>query len=206
MPKRRGWAVLSITLGILCLVGVVWFFLSPCHAGWLVITLPLSLLGAGIGHLSRFKSGYRTGCVVAILALIVFVLRPTYQCSEGVVAPQAAAIGSLRTLNTAELTYAETYPHGFSPSLNSLRADPHAKNPTESAAGLIDDLLASGEKLHYRFVYSPGARDEKGRINSYTILANPTQAGEAYYFTDQTGVIRQNSSRPASATDPPIAG
>jgi hypothetical protein len=201
---------LSITLGILGLLDAVWYLVSPRHVGCidltgetLVIALPLSLLAIGLGHVSHFKGGYRVGWAGAILALISLVV-PPINPGRGILAPQASAVGSLRTLNTAEITYATTYPHGFSPSLNSLRWDSHEKNPTERAAGLIDDVLASGEKSGYRFVYSAGPRDEKGRINAYTIRANPIQAGIAYYYTDQTGVIRQNSSYPASPTDPPI--
>lgn len=121
---------------------------------------------------------------------------------------QAAAVGALRTLNTAEITYSSTYTTGFSPSLAALAPSATGgANPTAEAAGLIDSMLASGEKSGYRFVYSPGPRNEKGEITTYTITASPIKPGTGnFYYTDQSGVIRQNSTQPAAASDSPLAG
>jgi hypothetical protein len=142
------------------------------------------------------------------LAMVVGVywLEGTFNRYGG--AYQASAVGSLRTLNTAEITYSSTYNQGFSASLADL-APGTAATPTAEAAGLIDSVLASGEKSGYRFVYSAGPRDANGRIDTYTITASPIKPGATetnYYYTDQTGVIRQNSTGPASATDSPLAG
>jgi hypothetical protein len=57
-------------------------------------------------------------------------------------------------------------------------------------------------------VYTPGTATS-GRIDTYDLNANPTTAGTTgsnYYFTDQSGVIRQNSTTGASANDSPIGG
>jgi hypothetical protein len=42
----------------------------------------------------------------------------------------------------------------------------------------------------------------------YTITAVPitSSTGTNYYFTDQSGVIRQNSTATAGSTDSPLAG
>jgi hypothetical protein len=122
---------------------------------------------------------------------------------------QASAVGSLRMINTAEITYASTYPTGFSSTLAVLAPPPGGAGPTPQAAGLIDSILASGEKNGYRFVYLPGPRDEKGSINSYTVTASPIKPGVTgtnYYYTDQSGVIRQNATAPATKDDMPLAG
>jgi hypothetical protein len=68
--------------------------------------------------------------------------------------------------------------------------------------------LALGSKSGYSFVYSAGGADSTGRINTYSFTAVPisTSTGTNYYFTDQSGVIRQNSTTTASSTDSPIAG
>ena len=81
-------------------------------------------------------------------------------------------------------------------------------NPTSTAAGLIDSVLAGGAKSGYSFTYSPGASDSTGRINTYQFIAVPitSSTGTNYYFTDQSGVIRQNSTTTAASTDSPIAG
>ena len=48
-----------------------------------------------------------------------------------------------------------------------------------------------------------------GRINLYGITATPVSVGTTgtnYYYTDQSGVIRQNSTNVAGSTDSPLAG
>jgi hypothetical protein len=61
-------------------------------------------------------------------------------------ASQASAVGSLRTINTAEITYASTYNHGYSSSLATLGPGTEGSPPVESAAGLIDEVLAPEQR------------------------------------------------------------
>lgn len=79
--------------------------------------------------------------------------------------------------------------------------------PGANAAGLIDDVLAAGTKYGYQFTYSAGEKDAEGRVTTYSIQADPltSSTGTSHYFTDQTGVIRQEETRPANAESPPIA-
>jgi len=146
--------------------------------------------------------------VVAIILIIAAIAIPNLLRSR-IAANQASAVGSCRTLNTAEITYSSTYNVGFTYNMAYL-APPAAAgtNPTSTAAGLIDSVLASGSKSGYSFTYSPGASDSTGRINTYAITAVPitNSTGTNYYFTDQSGVIRQNSTTTAASTDSPIAG
>ena len=146
--------------------------------------------------------------VVAIILIIAAIAIPNLLRSR-IAANQASAVGSLRTLNTAEITYSSTYNVGFTATLSYL-APPAAAgaNPTSTAAGLIDSVLAAGSKSGYSFTYSPGASDSTGRINTYAITAVPitSSTGTNYYYTDQSGVIRQNSTTTAGSTDSPIAG
>jgi prepilin-type N-terminal cleavage/methylation domain-containing protein len=146
--------------------------------------------------------------VVAIILIIAAIAIPNLLRSR-IAANQASAVGSLRTLNTSEVTYSSTFNVGFSYSMAYLAPPASAStNPTSTAAGLIDSVLASGSKSGYSFTYTPGASDSTGRINTYTFTAVPitSSTGTNYYFTDQSGVIRQNSTTTASATDSPIAG
>jgi prepilin-type N-terminal cleavage/methylation domain-containing protein len=144
--------------------------------------------------------------VVAIILIIAAIAIPNLLRSR-IAANQASAVGSLRTINTAEITYASTYNSGYSPDLVSLGPPSGSATPTVSAAGLIDSVLAAGTKSGYNFPYAATAVG--GRYDTYTLNANPTTAGTTgtnYYFTDQSGVIRQNSTATASATDSPIGG
>jgi len=145
--------------------------------------------------------------VVAIILIIAAIAIPNLLRSR-IAANQASAVGSLRTLNTAEITYSSTYNTGFSYSLAYLQPPSGAANPTVTAAGLIDNILAAGTKSGYSFTYSPGPSDSTGRINTYQFTAQPITAstGTNYYFTDQSGVIRQNSTTTAGSSDSPIAG
>ena len=147
--------------------------------------------------------------VVAIILIIAAIAIPNLLRSR-IAANQASAVGSLRTLNTAEITYSSTYNTGFTATMTYL-APPSgttAANPTSTAAGLIDSVLALGSKSGYSFVYSAGGADSTGRINTYSFTAVPisTSTGTNYYFTDETGVIRQNSTTTASSLDSPIGG
>ena len=145
--------------------------------------------------------------VVAIILIIAAIAIPNLLRSR-IAANQASAVGSLRTLNTAEVTYSSTYNVGFTAAMGYLTPDPTGSTPTSTAAGLIDSILASGSKSGYSFTYSPGASDSTGRINMYSFTAVPitSSTGTNYYYTDQSGVIRQNSTTTAASTDSPIAG
>ncbi len=58
--------------------------------------------------------------VVAIILIIAAIAIPNLLRSR-MAANEASAVGSLRTINTSEVTYSSTYPdQGFSPDLVSL--------------------------------------------------------------------------------------
>jgi len=114
---------------------------------------------------------------------------------------EASAVGSLRTLNTALITYNATYPDvGFAPNLEVLGGN-GPQEPSAQHAGLIDDSLASGVKSGYQFHYTRMGKD------AYTITARPVEPenGLRSFFTDQTGVIRSTKEdREATDTDDPL--
>lgn len=143
--------------------------------------------------------------VVAIILVIAAIALPNFMRTK-MAANAASAVQSLRTLNTAEVSYSSTYGVGYSPSLAQLGA-PTAGNPVSAAgADLIDVILASGLKSGYTFIYTP-VGGGPGAYQAYTINANPTvpgTTGSTFYYTDQLQVIRVNVSIPADSTDSPI--
>ena len=153
--------------------------------------------------------------VVAIILIIAAIAIPNLLRSR-IAANQASAVGSLRTLNTAEITYATTYNSGYTATLGNLGPPAAGSNPTATAAGLIDSVLSGGTatatlsvKSGYTFVYTPAGTDASGRIDTYGITATPITVGTTgtnYYYTDMSGVIRQNSTSTAGSTDSPLAG
>jgi prepilin-type N-terminal cleavage/methylation domain-containing protein len=146
--------------------------------------------------------------VVAIILVIAAIAIPSLIRSR-IAADQAAAVESLRTLGTSEVTYAATFGNGYSTTLSALGPVPTGGVATPSAAGLIDDLLASGSKSGYRFTYTPTLPESNGsRYNGFTILASPMEVGVTgvdFYYEDETHVIRMNATVPAGSTDSSVA-
>jgi type II secretory pathway pseudopilin PulG len=156
--------------------------------------------------------------VVAIILIIAAIAIPNLLRSR-IAANQASAVGSLRTLNTAEVTYATTYNTGYSATLGDLGPNAAGSSPVATAAGLVDEVLSgslagtatatTSSKSGYQFTYSPGGTDTSGKINTYSFIATPISVGTTgtnFYYTDQSGVIRQNSTAVASSSDSPLAG
>ncbi len=140
-----------------------------------------------------------------VLVILAAIAIPNLLRSK-MAANEAAAVGSLRTLNTACLTYSTEY-GGFPPSLDALGGEGNGAHPSATAAQLIDSFLQSGQKSGYLFFYSAGYPNDKGVISSFTVNADPVLAGSTglrHFFTDQTGVIRAESDRPANANSPPL--
>ncbi len=146
--------------------------------------------------------------VVAIILIIAAIAIPNLLRSR-IAANQASAVGSLRTINTSEATYASTFNVGYSSTLVALGPPAGGGIPTTGAAGLLDSVLAAGTKSGYTFAYAVTATDPNGNVTAYTVTGSPSTAGttgQNYYFTDQTAVIRQNTSATASSSDSPIGG
>jgi type II secretory pathway pseudopilin PulG len=205
-PETSGKAIASLIFGLLFLL------------------LPASILAVVFGHLSyseinrsagRLKGkgmavaglilGY-FGLALIPLLIIAAIAIPNLLRSR-IAANQASAVGSLRTLNIAAVTYATTYDKGFPANLSALGPPLGGAAPDADGAGLIDQVLVSGTKSGYIFTYSPGEEDDQGRVKAYAIRADPLTpgaTGQNHYFTDQTGVIRQQTDRPADDQSPPI--
>jgi prepilin-type N-terminal cleavage/methylation domain-containing protein len=140
--------------------------------------------------------------VVAIILIIAAIAIPNLLRSR-MAANEASAVGSLRTLNTAAVTYSSQC-GGFPPSLTAM--GPPANGCT--TADLIDSVLASGTKSGYKFTYAANDADGDGNKDTYTINADPVSPGTTgtrYFFTDQSGVIRANIGQAANANSTPIS-
>jgi prepilin-type N-terminal cleavage/methylation domain-containing protein len=142
--------------------------------------------------------------VVAIILIIAAIAIPNFLRSR-IAANQASAIESLRVISTAQVSYSTTYGTGFSTSLSVLGPPPSGQGATSTAAGLLDETLAGGYKSGYSFIYVPSLYNAATNTwNGYSLNANPAiygQSGGVYYFTDQSFVIRANSTTTAGSTD-----
>ena len=132
--------------------------------------------------------------VVAIILIIAAIAIPNLMRAR-MSANESSAAGSLRTINTAEVSYATSYPTiGFANLAALGGAQPCT--PSSSTGCFIDNFLATSAGT------APGkdgylitaASATSGA--TYTSLAAPVglnQTGTAAFCSDQTGVIYRNS-------------
>ena len=133
--------------------------------------------------------------VVAIILIIAAIAIPNLLRSR-MAANEASAVGSLRTINTAEVTYATAYPaNGFAAGLGNLGGAAPCGPATAATACLIDEVLSvTAIKSGYTFTaVGAGAAP----IVAYTATAVPVivgSSGQRAFFTDQSGVIRYDTT------------
>ncbi|MGH9685918.1 MAG: prepilin-type N-terminal cleavage/methylation domain-containing protein [Candidatus Acidiferrales bacterium] len=139
--------------------------------------------------------------VVAIILIIAAIAIPNLMRSR-MAANQASAVGSLRTIGTADVTYSSTYGVGFASTL-AILGGPSAPLATCDAALLIDPTLSTGApimKSGYTFTYT-GTSPFTGTLptgckaagdENFTASGIPvnTSTGQNGYFIDDSGVIR----------------
>lgn len=153
--------------------------------------------------------------VVAIILIIAAIAIPNLLRSR-MAANEASAVGALRTINTAAVTFNSTYGSGFPPDLPSMDGAGGGL-ATCTAAQLIDSVLGTApfQKSGYTFAYAQGpggafANPAPGctGVNDYTIVATPINigtTGQRGFYTDQSGVIRFTTDGTApTATSPPL--
>ncbi len=135
--------------------------------------------------------------VVAIILIIAAIAIPNLLRSR-MAANESSAVGSLRTINTAEVTYSTTYPtQGFA-SLAGLGGAAAtcatATGATSTAACLIDDVLAStAVKSGYAFTAAAGSGTPAVTYFSTALPSVVGQSGQRAFCSDQSGVIRYNA-------------
>ena len=146
--------------------------------------------------------------VVAIILIIAAIAIPNLLRSR-IAANEASAVGSIRTINTSEVTYASTYPQqGFAALTNMGGAVPCTASST--TACLLDQVLAAGNKSGYNFTCTAGGGTPPTTPNvtyaSVGIPVNVGTTGQRGFCSDQSGVIRFNAAGTScsSTTDPPL--
>jgi type IV pilus assembly protein PilA len=136
--------------------------------------------------------------VVAIILIIAAIAIPNLLRSK-MAANEASAVGSLRTLNTSAVAFSTTYGN-YPTKLTDLGP---STAPTSTAADLIDSALVSGSKSGYMFTFSAATPYQQYSITSGPLT--PGVTGQRYFYTDQSGVIRVNTSAAATSTDNPLS-
>ncbi len=206
-PSRTsGKAIASLVLGIL--VFVPFSSIAAVILGHLSLSEIRKSAGRLGGHgmaVAGLILGYMGIALIPFVLIIAAIAIPNLLRSK-MAANEASAVGSLRTYGTAMVTYTSSCPdRGYPSTLTILAEDgndcDHMKLlPKQLGADLA---MRSG----YKFEYHPGTADEKGRITSFSVTADPMTAGTTgvrHFFTDESLRIRYDMSSPASVDSQPL--
>lgn len=113
--------------------------------------------------------------VVAIIALLAAIAIPNLLRAR-LNANESAAIGAMRTIVTAAISYRGANP-GFPADLGVLSG---------ATPPYIDSVLGAGNKQGYYFILA-------GSPHTFTVTANPVahgSSGNRSFFADESGVVR----------------
>ena len=164
------------------------------------------------------KAKSNTGVIVLVVVAAVLVLAlPVILIIAAIAIPnllrarisanEASAAAGVRTIATAAIQYHSQYGQ-FPKTLEQLSQPPGNAAPDENHAGFIDDSLASRIKSGYVFSYLGVASHQEGKIDTFSINADPAQPGRTglkHFFSSEDGIVRVENGRPASAESPPIS-
>ncbi len=117
--------------------------------------------------------------VVAIILIIAAIAIPNLLRAR-MAANESSAVGSIRTLNTAEITYNSTYPTvGFAVTMAQLGGPAGATCVASSTAScLIDSVLTAGTKSGYIFTAAVGTAGAAVPQTNYNVMGNPVTANQ----------------------------
>jgi type IV pilus assembly protein PilA len=141
--------------------------------------------------------------VVAIILIIAAIAIPNLLRSR-MAANEASAVGSIRTMNTAAISFSSTYGDGFPPDITSIGTTGAAAVGCKNAQ-LIDSVLTAGTKSGYTFQVLPGtvavtttpANCTTGFSDGYGVIATPVTVGttgQRSFCSDASGVIRYDAT------------
>lgn len=167
--------------------------------GLFLFFFPFSVVAIIFGHLSlseiRKSAGRLKGDGMAIAGLVLGYLGvagvPVILIIAAIAIPnllrarmaanESSAVASVRTINTAELSYASEHPAaGYTCAFSDL-------------GQYIGNDLGSGPKAGYRFELSGCSAGDNGSITAYQVVAYPVvvnQTGVRAFCSDDSAVIR----------------
>lgn len=149
--------------------------------------------------------------VVAIILIIAAIAIPNLLRAR-IAANEASAVQSVRTVNTASVTYQSQFPNiGYAGALSSLGPPSSAgcatSTPSSASACLLDWVLSNASssakaKSGYYFTYTVVAATPS---IDYAISGDPQSVGQTGlrgFCSSSDGVIRYKSPGPTGVTTP----
>jgi len=120
-------------------------------------------------------------------------------------ANESSAVGSLRSIYSANAGFAKAHPQGgYAKKLSDLSSRSESSvNAEPQQESMIDSTLATGTKYGYRFNYSPHTVGE-GKTDAYELFADPIGHEKHHFFMNETGVIRASETGPATINSAPL--
>ena len=117
--------------------------------------------------------------VIAIILVIAAIAIPSLLRSK-MSANEASAVGSIRTIATAETTYAVAYPQiGYADTLTKLASPPSGQPVDQSHAGLLDSVLGCSSQPCSKAGYQFSIVNVTGTpASAYEITATPQVVGQ----------------------------
>jgi type IV pilus assembly protein PilA len=145
--------------------------------------------------------------VVAIILIIAAIAIPNLLRAK-IAANEASAVGSTRTIVTAEISYSNSFQLGPAPVLADLETPAGgcpAAGAAVGAACLIDPSLGGGSKSGYTFIAiaNGGAGTVASPNSSFEENATPITVGvtgQRAFCADLTGVLHFNTTGAAIGT------
>jgi type IV pilus assembly protein PilA len=131
--------------------------------------------------------------VVAIILIIAAIAIPNLLRSK-IAANESSAVGSVRTIGTAEVTYSSSWGSGFAATIQALGGASPCTTATSATACLIDPLLSAGTAIKSGYQFdAAGTLTQNGVNNGFEVTAWPTAVqttGVRAFCDDQTGVLK----------------
>lgn len=135
--------------------------------------------------------------VVAIILIIAAIAIPNLLRSK-IAANESSAVASVRTVTTAETTYASSWGSGYAATIDNLGGASPCGPASAAAACIIDPAIsvAPYTKSGYIFV-AVGNTPTAGVNNGFEVNASPASigaSGQRAFCVDQTGLLRFNTT------------
>jgi type IV pilus assembly protein PilA len=127
--------------------------------------------------------------VVAIILIIAAIAIPNLLRAR-MAANESSAVASIRTINTAEITYSSSYPTvGYAPVLSALGGMSPCV-PSSTTACLIGSDLASGSKSGYNFTAVGAGGPPAVQYYATAVPVAVNQTGIRSFCSFEDAVIR----------------
>ncbi len=152
----------------------------------------------------EYERGFTLMEMVIVMALILIIAAVTIpsMIDAKMNADETSAVGCIRAINTAEVSYQAVY-GGYADSLANLGGAEPCTKSAETAC-LLDDSLTGGVKAGYKFV-AVGKNPSGGTNSTYVVAAAPEvfdHTGKRLFCSTEKGVIRADLNAGGSVIPP----